>query len=96
MSEQNLSNRSIDSAVKDTIEEYIKTLGDENIHHLHDLLLEQVEPPLLEMVMKKVNYNQSKAAKLLGLSRGTLRKKLKQYFGNKYCHSHSAGYHRDA
>jgi Fis family transcriptional regulator len=42
-------------------------------------VLAEVEAPLLEAVMARVRHNQSKAAKLLGLNRGTLRSKLKQY-----------------
>jgi len=43
------------------------------------LFLAEVEPPLLMVVLKQVRGNQTKAAKMLGLSRGTLRKKLKIY-----------------
>ncbi len=42
-------------------------------------ILAQVEDPMLEMVMRHTRYNMSKAARILGLNRGTLRKKLKQY-----------------
>ncbi|HMU67880.1 MAG TPA: helix-turn-helix domain-containing protein, partial [Cellvibrionaceae bacterium] len=37
------------------------------------------ETPLLEVVMKYTRHNQTRAAEILGLNRGTLRKKLKQY-----------------
>jgi len=43
------------------------------------MVLGEVEKPLLEVVMKHTKGNQSNAAKALGLSRGTLRKKLKIY-----------------
>jgi len=46
---------------------------------LYDLVLAEVEAPLLEVTLTYVQGNQSKAAELLGLNRGTLRKKLKQY-----------------
>lgn len=88
MSLYRISDSDLELAVRQVVNDYINTVGEENIHHLHELVLEQIEPPLLEMVIKKVNYNQSKAAKLLGLSRGTLRKKLMHYFGNKYCTGH--------
>jgi len=39
----------------------------------------EVEPPLLEIVMQFTGGNQTKAAAILGLNRGTLRKKLRQY-----------------
>jgi Fis family transcriptional regulator len=43
------------------------------------LVLAEVEKPLLETALKHADFNQSKAAKVLGLSRSTLRKKLEQY-----------------
>lgn len=46
---------------------------------LYGLVLNEVEYPLLEIVLQQTRGNQTKAAKLLGISRGTLRKKLKQY-----------------
>ncbi|UTW44312.1 DNA-binding transcriptional regulator Fis [bacterium SCSIO 12696] len=46
---------------------------------LYDLVISEVEQPLLETVMAYTRNNQSKAAQILGLNRGTLRKKLKQY-----------------
>lgn len=47
-------------------------------------LLERVEYALYKQVMEHCRYNQSRAAKLLGISRGTLRAKLKEHYGNKY------------
>ncbi|MGD9153510.1 MAG: helix-turn-helix domain-containing protein [Gammaproteobacteria bacterium] len=47
--------------------------------NIYDMVLGDVEKPLLEAVMKHVNGNQSNAAKTLGLSCGTLREKLKIY-----------------
>ncbi|MFI8396349.1 DNA-binding transcriptional regulator Fis, partial [Pseudomonas sp. NPDC079367] len=46
---------------------------------VNNLVLTEVEAPLLESVMNYVKGNQTKASELLGLNRGTLRKKLKQY-----------------
>lgn len=60
-------------------------LSESTTNSLHELVLEQVEPPLLAATMEKAKYNQVRAAKILGVSRGTLRKKLKQYFDDKYC-----------
>jgi len=47
--------------------------------NLYSFVLEEVEAPLLESILTYVKGNQSKAAEILGLSRGTLRKKLKQH-----------------
>jgi Fis family transcriptional regulator, factor for inversion stimulation protein len=54
------------------------------INELYDMILSEVEPPLLQAVMEKKRGNQLQAAKMLGISRGTIRKKLLRYFGTKY------------
>ena len=46
---------------------------------VYQLVLNEVEPPLINAVMKFSNNNQSKAAKILGINRTTLRTKLKKY-----------------
>jgi Fis family transcriptional regulator len=46
---------------------------------LYELVLGEVEPPLLRTVMEYTRGNQSRAAEILGINRGTLRKKLKTY-----------------
>ncbi len=58
---------------------YFHNLGDQQPSHLYDLVLREVEPPLLEIVMQRTRGNQTKAADLLGINRGTLRKKLQRY-----------------
>ena len=55
-----------------------------SINYLYDMILCEVEPPLLQAVMEKRRGNQLQAAKMLGISRGTIRKKLQRYFGTKY------------
>lgn len=47
--------------------------------NLYELCLAQVEPALIQAVLRHVGGNQSQAAKVLGMSRGTLRKKCNQY-----------------
>lgn len=54
------------------------------VSDLYDMILSEVEPPLLQAVMEKKRGNQLQAAKMLGISRGTIRKKLQRYFGTKY------------
>ena len=57
-------------------------LGDMNGHEIKDLyhvVLSEVEPAILNVVMHYVDGNQSQAAEVLGISRSTLRKKLKLY-----------------
>ncbi len=58
---------------------YFKHLDGQSVSDVYQMVLSEVEAPLLEQVMKYVRNNQTKAAQILGLNRGTLRKKLKQY-----------------
>lgn len=65
--------------VRSTMHDYLKEVDDELITDLYPMVLAEVEAPLLEAVMLKARSNQSIAARMLGLNRGTLRKKLKQH-----------------
>lgn len=67
------------------IESYLQSIDNTKVTNLHAMVLEQVEPPLLQALMVHCRYNQSQAAKLLGLSRSTFRAKLIYYFDETYC-----------
>lgn len=58
---------------------YFKTLNGDRPGDLYDLVLGEVEEPLFRAVMDYTHGNQSQAAGILGINRGTLRKKLKTY-----------------
>jgi len=76
----------IHDAIYNLITNHLNNNADsEKMGSLYAFLIEQIEPPLLDAAMKKTKWNQVRAAKLLGLSRGTLRKKLKEHFDDKYC-----------
>ncbi|MFZ2314257.1 MAG: helix-turn-helix domain-containing protein [Gammaproteobacteria bacterium] len=65
--------------VKDTLRNYFSNIGGEQPIDFYNILLEEIERPLLEVLINHTHYNQVKMAQILGISRGTLRKKLKQY-----------------
>ncbi len=65
--------------VRSVLTSYIKDLEGHSVDDLYQLVLAEVEAPLLETVLGHTYGNQSKAAQMLGINRGTLRKKLKQY-----------------
>ncbi len=65
--------------VAETLRIYFHNLGGQAPSNLYDLVLREVEPPLLDIVMKFTHGNQTRAAIILGINRGTLRKKLRQY-----------------
>lgn len=66
------------SCTRAALEKYFHDLdGQKPATDLYDMVVREVEKPLLEIVMKNVKSNQCKAAEMLGINRNTLRKKLK-------------------
>lgn len=76
---ENLDSITLRQAVKDTLRNYFANIGNEQPVDFYSILLEEIERPLLETLINHTHYNQVKMAQILGISRGTLRKKLKQY-----------------
>lgn len=70
---------SLQESVNQTLQQYIAKLDGQTPANLYNMVLTEVEKPLIEMVLKLTNNNQSKAAIILGISRGTLRKKMAIY-----------------
>ena len=66
-------------AVDQALANYFRHLGDEEVQGVYDMVLAEIEAPLLARVLEYTRSNQTQAAVVLGLNRGTLRKKLKQY-----------------
>lgn len=65
--------------VSKSLEEYFKNLEDEISNDVYQMVMDEVEPALLRVVMQHSKQNQTKAAKILGINRSTLRKKLNLY-----------------
>src|SRR5580704_9403967 len=60
------------------LSDYVTSLNGHRPAHLYDMVLREVEEPLFRVVLDYAEGNQSRAAVILGINRGTLRKKLKQ------------------
>ena len=71
--------KTINKSVQEGVEEYLQMMGDEPVSGLYEMVLSEVEAPLLRAVLVFTNHNQSQSAEILGLNRGTLRKKLRKY-----------------
>jgi len=67
------------SCVETALANYFEQLDGQPVTDLYNLVLCEVEAPLLEAVMLHTRGNQTQASIMLGLNRGTLRKKLKQH-----------------
>lgn len=64
---------------EDALRRYFSTLNGDRPGDLYDLVIGEVERPLFKAVMDYTHGNQSQAAGILGINRGTLRKKLRCY-----------------
>ena len=64
---------------EDALNQYFDSLNGDRPGDLYDLVMGEVERPLFKAVMDYTDGNQSQAAGILGINRGTLRKKLRSY-----------------
>ena len=85
MQEVQQINEALSSQVSRLVKKYITGVSLKDVDlNLYQLIIEEVEGPLFRTVMELTRYNQSKAARVLGVSRGTLRTKLKRYFDDEF------------
>jgi Fis family transcriptional regulator, factor for inversion stimulation protein len=71
-----MSKKHIEECIRDNLESYFKDLRGVEPAAMYDMILRVTEKPLLEVVMKHADGNQSRAAEWLGINRNTLRRKL--------------------
>lgn len=77
----NLQTVSLEKLVKSKLEVLFKQQKEAQVEldGLHKIVLEQVEKPLIELALRAYNGNQVKTAKMLGINRNTLKKKIDTY-----------------
>ncbi len=77
----NLRQVSLEKLIKSKLEVLFQQQRDAEVQidGLYSLILEQVEKPLIELSLKKFNGNQVRTAKMLGINRNTLKKKIDNY-----------------
>jgi Fis family transcriptional regulator len=74
-----LPNTTMRTSVESLLDRYFALLDGEEPKNLYKMILAEMEIPLLKKVLAFTKGNQCKAAIFLGISRGTLRKKIAQY-----------------
>ena len=67
------------NCVQAALRRYFADLNGQRPVGLYQMVISEVEQPMLEAVLEYTRGNQSQAAELLGINRNTLRKKLRQY-----------------
>lgn len=70
---------SLSETTRKTVESYLEMLGDHDATFLYRQIMDEVERPLLSVLMNHTNGNQSRTAACLGINRATLRSKLKRH-----------------
>jgi Fis family transcriptional regulator len=76
---QNNLNEPLSRAVQLSVKNYFEELNGEEVTGVYDMVLRETERPLLEVTMEQARGNQTRAARMLGINRNTLRKKLARY-----------------
>jgi Fis family transcriptional regulator len=77
----NLQSVSLEKLVKSKLEVLFQQQVEAQVQldGLYDLIIEQVERPLIELSLRQFNGNQVKTAQMLGINRNTLKKKIDTY-----------------
>ena len=74
-----LDQYSIEDVVELKISRFLDQIGTFYPENVFDLIMSKAEKPLLVQILRRVGGNQVQAAKILGINRNTLRKKIKFY-----------------
>ncbi len=74
-----MSQHDLGKCVVNALEQYFRDLDGESPSAIYDMVLKNVEKPMLEVVLQQAGGNQTLAAEMLGINRNTLRKKLTEH-----------------
>ena len=76
---ERLEKFAIEDVVEVKISRFLDQVGCMQLDNMHELIMSKVEKPLILQILRRVGGNQVQAAKVLGINRNTLRKKIKVY-----------------
>ena len=74
-----MTKKHIEECVRENLEAYFRDLSGTEPSAMYEMIQRVVVRPLLEVVMKHADGNQSRAAEWLGINRNTLRRKLLEH-----------------
>mgnify|MGYP001324674765 FL=1 len=72
-------NTPISKIIKNESLSYISKMNGQGVSNLHNLFISEVEKSLIATVLNHLNGNVTKTASYLGINRGTLIKRIKEY-----------------
>lgn len=65
--------------VAQAVSQFLRDMGSTPPNDLHHRILSEVERPLIQVVLEHTGGNQSRAAEILGMTRATLRNRIRRY-----------------
>jgi Fis family transcriptional regulator, factor for inversion stimulation protein len=74
-----INENEVATCVRRAMSKYFEDLDGEQPAPIYEMVIDCVEKPLLEVVLKHAQGNQTRASELLGINRNTLRKKMKAH-----------------
>ncbi len=74
-----MSSTDLPACINAKLTRYFDQLDGEQASGVHKMVMNEVEPVVIKFILELVNNNQSEAARILGVNRGTLKKKIEFY-----------------
>ncbi len=74
-----MSSTDLPNCINTMLNRYFKQLNGEAASGVHKMVMQESESITIKFVLDMVKQNQSEAAKILGMNRGTLKKKIERY-----------------
>ncbi|MCH9712136.1 MAG: Fis family transcriptional regulator [Proteobacteria bacterium] len=74
-----MSSTDLPACINAKLDRYFEQLDGEQASGVYKMVMNEVEPVTIKFVLELVNHNQSEASRILGMNRGTLKKKIELY-----------------
>ena len=74
-----MTQRGLQDCIKENLEKYFSDLKGESSNGVFKMVTQQTESATIKFILDKVNQNHSEAARVLGINRATLKKKVSLY-----------------
>ena len=74
-----MSSTDLPACINAKLTRYFEQLDGEQASGIHKMVMNEVEPLVIKFILELANNNQSEASRILGVNRGTLKKKIEFY-----------------
>ena len=74
-----MSSTDLPACINAKLTRYFEQLDGEQASGVHKMVMNEEEPVVIKFILDLVNNNQSEASRILGINRGTLKKKIELY-----------------